>query len=916
VSNSIARKKESIEALMSQANSEISKLNFANALPLLKKVVKDDFGNTEAIMKRATCYVNLGLPKMAIPDLVSLSRDFPLYDVKIYSMLGACMATCNDFGTAVKHISRGLSKFPSSLHLMLARGKMLLLDSKVKTALRDFKRVVEADQESGDAWEGIGDCFVTLRKLTQAAQVYKKASSLGCTSALLKRAELFYQEKHFPRALGEVDAFLSVLPTDSAAFLLKANILIALDQVSEAALCLEQSIKFDSSQEHFTSAILLLGKFNLKRHDYYGAFHTLQRAAGISSPEIDTLVTFTEAVMGLVRRNFQGSIEKFTKLIKEAPVVIKEFLYDCYANRAFANASCKHIRRSLKDVLKCAEAQPLDEVARYNSAILKGFVAAKDSLTEDALMHFEAASEVYPRNAEPLWYIGLVTAMMRDYSTAKECLNRAVSFKDQDCDILFSRALLHYLLDDPVAAIKDVEAAIDKSDDNEAAHYLLKGLSYGRMKLHNEARDEFSVCLQLCSDDPQVLFYRGRCSFLARDTQKAFDDFQMSLDARQDDPKAHSEVGDLLMSAGAYTQAAKAYEAALDLTPDADLERKQALCFFAMMDWDTASKDLRRLGPDADMEFDLSVIGLFMRSLESQKWEGCIAGCTKLLSQAPVKSMFTSRHIRWLKGTVFVLLNSLSKASTELQLALEASVDEEKGALLYNFAVISLMKAEYEQALSLFIDSFSHVEETAQGLILLLVGVTALQLEQGSEAKEYMTEAFRLIPKTVNKFLETSCIDAAPFQRADSCLDKFPDITISARGATLKLKLALPCPKPPVPPLEFQVDESVKSYLSFNTVKCKLEAPWLNRINGAVQFTDNLQDYPSLTVTSRNSSKASLDTPHQARSSMQISRGAKSPYNVDGLLTPLLDRKQQRGTAPTPDDVMSRIDAMCTPTLS
>jgi tetratricopeptide (TPR) repeat protein len=881
---------------MEQANTHLSKHDYAEALPFLKQAVKGDLANTEAIFKRATCYVRLGQCKMAIPDLLSLSRDYPLYDVQVYTMLGASLAASSDFKAAVKHVSRGIAKFPSSLSLYLTRGKLLLLDSKCKAALRDFKKVLETDQEQGEAWQGIGDCFVTFGKLTQAAQVYKKALNIGCISACLRRAELFYREQHYPRALTEVNTYLAAQPNDPAALLLLAKILTVMDQVSEATLCLEQAIKFDVSQEHSTTAILMLGQFRLKQHDYYGALHTLQRAEGNSSQDINTLMAFTDGVMGLVRRNFAQSIETFTKLIKDSPSTLKPFMYDCYANRAFANASCMQILRSLNDVVKCCQAQPLDKVARYNAAILKGFISAKDKQTEAALMHFEDAAEVYPNNAEPQWYIGLVTALKDDFVTAKECLDRAVALKDQDCDILFSRALLHYLLDDPVEAIKDTEAAIDKSDDNEAAHYLLKGLCFGRLKLYREAREEFSVSLQLTSNDPQVLFYRGRCSFLMHDTKKAFEDFQVSLNARPQDPQAHSEVGDLLMSAGAYLQAIKAYEASILLKSNIVLERRRALCSFALMDWETAAIELQRLGPDAETQYDLSVLSLIMRALESQKWEGCVGECTKLLVHAPVKSMFVSRHIRWLKGVVFVLLNSLSKATTELQLAYESAKGEEKGALMYNFGVVSLVKEQYDQALAYFIESFSYAEVRAQGLLLLLVAITALQLDQSQEANEYMTEAFRMSPQVVDKFLETKYLEAAPFQKSRGCLDKLPGISIMLKGATLvrsiqKLSLALPNPQPAVPPLEFQVEKSIKSYFSFSTSKCKLEAPWLNRINGAVQFTDNLLDYPSLTVTT--SSKASLDM----RQSSEYK--ARSPtFSAD-----------DHAHHTTPEEVLSKISA-------
>lgn len=56
-------------------------------------------------------------------------------------------------------------------------------------------------------------------------------------------------------------------------------------------------------------------------------------------------------------------------------------------------------------------------------------------------------------------------------------------------------------------------------------------------------------------------------------------------------------------------------------------------------------------------------------------------------------------------------------------------------------------------------------------------------------------------------------------------------------------------PKGHFPNFEFTVDEYVKTYFSMESVKFKPEAPWLNRVNGIVQFTEELNENGSNTVS-------------------------------------------------------------------
>jgi tetratricopeptide (TPR) repeat protein len=102
--------------------------------------------------------MNLNEYKSAIPDLMAVSTDFPLYKKKLYIALAMCFANLNDFESGIRHLSRGLLKFPKFTEGFVARGQFYAQQMRWDKAVQDFYKAISLNPAQGSAYVGLGGC--------------------------------------------------------------------------------------------------------------------------------------------------------------------------------------------------------------------------------------------------------------------------------------------------------------------------------------------------------------------------------------------------------------------------------------------------------------------------------------------------------------------------------------------------------------------------------------------------------------------------------------------------------------------------------------------------------------------------------------------------------------------------------------
>ena len=66
---------------------------------------------------------------------------------------------------------------------------------------------------------------------------------------------------------------------------------------------------------------------------------------------------------------------------------------------------------------------------------------------------------------------------------------------------------------------------------------------------------------------------------------------------------------------------------------------------------------------------------------------------------------------------------------------------------------------------------------------------------------------------------------------------------------TQTISLCCSLPRPSLPSFDFGIEDSAIGYFNMKALKSKPEAPWLNRVNGTIQFTEDMQMITSENVS-------------------------------------------------------------------
>jgi tetratricopeptide (TPR) repeat protein len=861
------------QALLEKAKSEMKLGQFSDALRYFKQVLKHEASNPEALHSRALCFMHLNQHRMAIPDLLALSNDSPLFDKTVYLALAMCYIASRDQSTAVRHLSRGLAKFPKFVEGRVLRGQLYLQLQKPERALKDFERVLKLNSEEGSAYIGLGDTYQSLGDSAAAEGAYSSAIRLSKSSmqGLLKRGALYFEQGSYEKALEDVNLvsskqFLSQNNSEPQASMLKGKVLLKQGLDQEAYLSFEQVLKYDEDLKYTEEALFHLTSIKIRQRDFYGAAHTLSRAE-TKTKDLLELEVYVEGVLDLMKRKFKDGTRLLSKVVKTHSVVLTQYQSAAYAYRGYGYACLDKLEAAVLDFNHVMKEGRLDKVTAYNRSICKGLQAAFTQQWPACLTHFSKAAGLFPKNFEPLFYRGVVLlSKSREMASVElvmaevlKLVNCSISLRESESELYYARALLEYSKEHFEEAISDLDVAIDKSEDNVVNHFLCRGECYSLLGLYKEAMEDFSIVIQLDEGNSRGYLNRGSLAYLLEDTSLAFVDFQKLIlsdpvRCRQDNPQVHIHAGHLLMLAGAFEDAAKAFSNANDLQITESACLSKAKCHLRLFELPSALEDLQKvldLSPGSPYAFDIEVVTLLNNFLTAPDPSAyaltAVKDLTQLLSKDRLQGLTSERNLHWYKGLMFFYRQEYKKAGSvlarqEFQIALDVQRQGDEVELLFNISLCIAMQKDYASASTLATDLAAQIAGDEKGVVMVLAAV--LERAQGNESRavEMLEEAGELKPELTERLAAQKrlCLQVMEDSPLPEVRLDIPDVDV----------LVKPCFKLPVgelPSLEIKhTQEWLKEFTvkcrQFSLAKCKYEAPWLNRVNGSIQFTEQVQE--------------------------------------------------------------------------
>lgn len=879
-------KREVLLAWMDKGKEEIEKTNFLSAAGLFCKVLKEEPNNPEALLLRANCYMNLNEFKQAIPDLLLLIQENPLYDKKVYIVLAMCFAHLSDFETSIRQLGKGLLKFPKFVEGYVTRGELYSQQMKWEKAIQDFSKAISLNKAEGSAYLGLGSAFLGMGDKKNAIRAFSQSINFPQSSfqGHLRRAKILFELQEYTKSLEDLEQALKYNSEDAEVYYYKALALLSNDQLTESSLCLEQVLKFDINDKKFIgAAIYNLGAIKIKQKDYYGAMYTFKRASDLDMEvkEQKILKGYVDAILCLMKRKFKEGITLLSRIIKKKHPLIQEYIGNCYAFRGYGYASIEKHEQAVKNLSVANKIQVLDNASKYNLQVSTAYLKS-DKEHNEALALLDEASKDFPKNIEPLAYQAAIHLSLARKAgnpklaeKSKVLLDKAISIRDSESDLYFFRALVNYYMGKTVEAIPDLETAIDKAEDNMPIHFMTRGICYAQLKLIKEAMQDFSIAIQLNENLSEPYYYRGRCAYLLDDTQMAFQDFQKMIVNKNDDPIVHVNAGNLLMLVGSIEDAIKAFTNANSIKPTPQAFIQRAKCNILLEKVENAIEDFKsaqELNHDKKVEFDNEFVIIISEPVDSQDLKGSVmkklSRLSKLMQLHTEGNVFATKHIHWAKGVYYFYINEYQKAKVEYKASLgstpsdDMNNEKDNWQIIYNLSLCYMLTDQLEAAL-IHLQELSYVIEGGdRGKVLLLIGILQLNLQDSNEAKAIMLEAFKYDPSTASAYLEEkNNIIILPF--VNNSYLNLPNCLKELKISEAHPVFVRPCfglPMSIKPSMDFNVEETILDNFLVKSVKCKPEAPWLNRVKGTIQFTEEIREIGSESIVSTKKSDSDNDS--------------------------------------------------------
>lgn len=90
--------------------------------------------------------------------------------------------------------------------------------------------------------------------------------------------------------------------------------------------------------------------------------------------------------------------------------------------------------------------------------------------------------------------------------------------------MLFYKGIVNFALGQLDAASFDIDTAIDKSDDNQAIHYFVRGILHACKRMYKQAINDLSICLSLDALHSDSYLYRSKLLIFLGDVGNAYID--------------------------------------------------------------------------------------------------------------------------------------------------------------------------------------------------------------------------------------------------------------------------------------------------------------------------------------------------------------------------------------------------------
>lgn len=572
---------------------------------------------------------------------------------------------------------------PRQMENSIEKARGLVKDKQFEFALKILKKI-----KSSQSFYLMHLCYKHLNLFQNALKSLNNYNSLEKNQAqyFLELGRLYYSFKNYPESLHYLQSLAKADSDHYHALYYLAKCYLQLNNQEEAELLLEKVANSGSDLHLSSRALHKLSWLQLESHNFYGAYHTLQRKKhSFSSFQKNTQKNFTEAMYNIVQQSFEEAIQLLSSLIvKNIPTYLMQ---KCYIYRAFSYFSSKSFDKAIDDYEKAKTNTELDKYSKFNYQYSQA-IKAYENKNYDQALEYLGFGDFY-RFPNPMWQILRVychifkSYKQKNFSQALAEL-KLIKSEYRDKEILYLKALLCYFNRKVPRALKKLAEYFDAFELRNYSIYVLKGFCEVVMRNYLEAFEDFTEALKINGALENLYPYRGVCALFCGMSEEAEEDFLRVLKLK--DPNALLLAAYLLVFAERTEKALNILEEVED-TVEVVLIR--AHCYLLNENYDKSIEVLNSLS-GVEITNDISTINNLKQGAFSEPSPGLL---------------FNEKYTFWIEGIRSLYNNSYSIAAdyfeTVLSIILNSQDDlffkdnfilqEENCEILYNIALCSIL---------------------------------------------------------------------------------------------------------------------------------------------------------------------------------------------------------------------------------
>jgi len=258
-------------AMLSEAESDLDKQDYAGAEALLKKYVEAHWDNYVAWYDLGFVYHQLGKRD----DSIAAYRKSVIAKPDVFESnlnLGLALAETGNaeaeqFLRAATNLKPASNGTQGHVRAWLALGR-LLETSKPEEAITAFQQAAVLDPKNPEPHLDAGSLLEKQHKAAEAEREYQQALSIAPDSsdALIALSNLYMREKRFDDAQASLRKLVALHPNDAAAHFQLGRMLAIADKNEDAATEMEAGLKLDPSDREAQRDLADLDA-DLKRYD-------------------------------------------------------------------------------------------------------------------------------------------------------------------------------------------------------------------------------------------------------------------------------------------------------------------------------------------------------------------------------------------------------------------------------------------------------------------------------------------------------------------------------------------------------------------------------------------------------------------------------------------------------------------------